>query len=105
ELTTDAYLDAVYRLTVAASGKEIELQDYGLMDPFVQKDVKRIIKTHNIDVSDALQLLTLLKGEHSVLVRGSASVLITADKGLATAAKAEGVRVWNCAAEPAPSWA
>jgi len=105
ELTTDAYLKATHRLTVAAWGKEIELQNYGLVDPFVHNDVERIVQAHNIDVSDALQLLTLLKGRHSVLVRESASVLITADTGLATAAAAEGVRVWNCAAGPAPSWA
>jgi hypothetical protein len=71
----------------------------------VQSEVDQMVKTHNIDVSDALQLLTILKGEHSGLIHQSASVLLTADKGLAAAAAAVGVRAWNCAVEPAPPWA
>jgi predicted nucleic acid-binding protein len=104
ELTTEAYLKATHNLTVAAWGKEIEVQDYGFMDPSVQKDVEKIVQRHGIDLSDALQLLTILKGRHAGLVHQSLSVLITGDKGLAAAAAATGVKVWNCLTEPAPAW-
>lgn len=102
ELATDAYLEAANNLTVAAWGQEIEVQDYGFIDPFVQKEVEKIVQTHNVDLSDALQLLTILKGRHSGLVNQSLSWLITADKDLAAAAVATGVKVWNCM-EPVPA--
>jgi hypothetical protein len=73
------------------------------MDPIIQKDVEKIVQTHGVDLSDALQLLTVLKGRHSGLVHRSLSWLITGDKGLAAAAVATGVKVWNCMAEPTPS--
>ncbi len=104
-LSLEEYLKATNRLRIAAWGKEIEVHDYGFMDPFVQKDVDEIVAKYHLDVSDALQLTTLLKGPHSNLVHQSASVLITSDKGLTAAAVTEGVRVWNCSVEPAPPWA
>jgi uncharacterized protein with PIN domain len=38
----------------------------------------------------------------AICVRGFKTVLITADRGLASAAKAEGLRVWNCEEEATP---
>src|SRR5258708_36380060 len=35
DLTTEAYLTATSRLRVAAWGNEIEVHDFGLMEPFV----------------------------------------------------------------------
>jgi predicted nucleic acid-binding protein len=105
DLTTEAYLNATSRLRIAAWRKEIQVHDFGLMDPSIQAEVDEIVASHHIDVSDALQLLTILKERHSGLVHQSASVLVTADKGLSAAAVAKGVKVWNCAVEPAPSWA
>src|SRR5204862_6246491 len=78
-LTVNEYLEAIHDLRIAAWGNEIEVQEYGLADPFIQKDVDRIVQTYRIDVSDALQLLTVLHGPHSGLVGPSASVLVTAD--------------------------
>jgi predicted nucleic acid-binding protein len=101
DLTTDAYLEAANNLTIAAWGQEIEVQGYGFLDPFIQKDAEKIVKTHGVDLSDALQLLTILKGQHSGLVNQSLSWLITGDRDLTAAAVATGVKVWNCM-EPAP---
>lgn len=103
ELTTDAYLAAANKLTVAAWGQEIEVQGYGFIDPSIQKDIEKIVQTHGVDLSDALQLLTILKGRHSGLVNQSLSWLITGDKDLTAAAIANGVKVWNCMVEPAPA--
>lgn len=104
-LSTQAYLNAVHHLIVDAWGNAIEIQDFGLLDPFVESDIDRMVTAYVIDVSDALQLLTIAKGVHSIFVGESRSVLITADARLAQAADSEHIRVWNCTDGPAPSWA
>jgi predicted nucleic acid-binding protein len=52
-------------------------------------------KKHNIDYSDALQIYTILNGRWKSCVQECKTVLVTADGGLATAAVAEGLRVWH----------
>jgi rRNA-processing protein FCF1 len=44
-----------------------------------------------------------MQGQFKVLVGESQSILITADRELAKAARAEGVRVWECTSEAAPA--
>lgn len=103
-ISVDAYFAATRELIINAWGKRIELDSVELVDPVKHGNIERMAKTHGIDLSDSLQLVTILKGRYSVLGPNSASVLITADRGLATAAKAEGIRVWNCVDEPSPTW-
>lgn len=67
--------------------------------------VEVLAKKHSLDLSDALQLETILRGKYGHLGPNSASVLVTADRKLAKAAEIEGVRAWNCAAAAAPDWA
>ena len=104
DITIDVYLDAVHHLTVDAWGEAIEIQDFGLTDPFLQQELNAIVSEDNIDVSDALLLLTILNGPHSGLVGRSSSVLITADDGLEKAALKRNIRVWNCRTD-VPEWA
>jgi predicted nucleic acid-binding protein len=59
-------------------------------------------KLYRLDLSDALQLVTVKHGKFCKLGQKSDTVLITSDEPLAEAAKAEGLRVWNCEKEPAP---
>jgi len=59
-------------------------------------------KLYRLDLSDALQLVTVKHGKFCKLGQKSDTVLITSDQPLAEAAKAEGLRVWNCEKEPAP---
>lgn len=106
ELPDEAYFEATWRLITSAWGREIEIQEYGMTDPFVHGDVEQIAERNpGIDFSDALQLVTLLKGRHSFLINESRSVLITGDKQLALAAEKEGVRVWYCMKGEVPPWA
>ena len=67
--------------------------------------MEEIARDKKLDLSDALQLYTILNGKYSHLGPESASILITADKELAKAAKAMGIRAWNCSKESAPRWA
>ena len=104
EITADEYLVATRRLVIDAWGKRIEIDDVGFINPSVNSQVETMARKHSLDVSDALQLVTILNGRYSVLGPNSASVLITADAGLAAAASSEGVRVWNCRVGQGPQW-
>ena len=103
EITIDEYFGATRTLIIDTWGKRIELDDVGL-DPSVHSETEELARQHSLDLSDALQLVTLFNGRYSVLSQGSASVLITADKDLAVAADSEGVRVWNCRTSEVPPW-
>jgi len=83
ELSIADYLEAIRRITVDGWGRAIDVEDFGLFDPFKQKDLERLVTDYGIDLSDALQLLTILYGKYSVLTGESKSVLVTADFGLA----------------------
>lgn len=104
DISDDVYYSATRRLVIDAWGKRIGLDSVELLDPKMHSEIEAMAKKHSLDLSDALQLVTILKGRFSALGPNSAPVLITADKGLATAAAAEGIRAWNCSAGPAPSW-
>ena len=104
-IKTDDYFAAARSLIIDCWGKRIELNDVGLINPSVHDQVEQMAMKHGLDLSDALQLTTIKTGTYSHLGPNSASVLITADGQLASAAKAEGIRVWNCIADPAPEWA
>jgi predicted nucleic acid-binding protein len=105
QINTDNYFTATRSLIIDCWGKRIEWDDLGLVDPSVHVQVEQMAGKYNLDLSDALQLTTIKSGKYSFFARGSASVLITADKKLATAATSEGIRVWNYTAGPAPAWA
>lgn len=104
-LTDSQYFECTRRLIIDAWGKRIEVDDIGLFTLSGLSGVEAMARKHALDLSDALQLVTILRGRYSVLGPNSASVLITADAKLAAAAGAEGIRVWNCVGGPAPVWA
>ncbi len=101
----DVYFKATRQLVLYATGKKLEVEDIGLFTFKGLDAVQALAKKHSLDLSDALQLETILRGKYSHLGPNSASILITADAPLATAARAEGIRVWNCIKESQPSWA
>lgn len=105
QLSDDEYFSVTRDLVIDAWGNRIELDDVGLVNPTVHREVEMVAQKHGLDLSDALQLVTILRGRYSVLARDSASILITADRKLATAATEENVRVWNCVQGAAPDWA
>jgi predicted nucleic acid-binding protein len=104
-LTQDEYHVATQKLVLEAASKRIEIDDVGLFSLKGLKAVQALAQKHSLDLSDSLQLETILRGKYSHMGPNSASVLVTADSGLATAARVEGIRVWNCVSEPAPQWA
>ena len=100
EISIDDYYSATHALVFG----KVEIDEIELANPFVYREVESVAKKHELDLSDALQLVTILKGRYSVLGPDSASVLITADESLAEAATSEGIRTWNCVKDPRPTW-
>jgi predicted nucleic acid-binding protein len=103
-LAQDQYLAAT-RTLVLASTRKIEVDNIDLFTPEGLAAVEALAQRHSLDLSDALQLQTILSGRYSHLGPNSASVLVTADAKLASAAAVEGIRVWNCISSAAPAWA
>ncbi len=98
------YFAATRSLVLNSWGKKIEVEDIDLFSPQGLSAVEALAKKHTLDLSDALQLETILHGKYARLGPKSASVLITANAKLAKAAESEGIRVWNCIKSPLPQW-
>jgi len=110
KLTMDEYLAStrgLLRATHSFSNPhgKIEIDEKVLSDISTHSNVEQLAKDNKLDLSDALQLYTIKQGKYSHLGPESASVLITADKKLAAAARRMGIRVWNCSIEELPEWA
>jgi len=102
EITEKGYLNRSNLLTVYLREGRIKLDEVSLTDPAMFEEVEAIVKKYKIDVSDALQIVTIQKGRFKSFVDESQSLLITADEDLAEAARSEGLKTWYCIKEPTP---
>ena len=93
------YIREFLKLTI---GSNLRIDEVQILSPVVRDEFDRLIDTYDIDFLDCFQLVTIMHGEYGVLVGGSKSLLITADKKLAEAARKENVEAWYCVDEPAP---
>jgi predicted nucleic acid-binding protein len=93
------YVRDFIRLTV---GSNLRIDEVPILSPVATHEAERLIKEHGIDFLDCLQIVTIMYGQFRYLGPNSKSLLITADRNLAKAARAEGVKVWECTSEPAP---
>ena len=100
----DKYYKAIEELAIHGWGGKIEVESIELNEINVYKEVSKLSVAHDLDVADAIQIYAILKGKYRYFGRESASILITADKNLETAAKANGIRVWNCIKDERPEW-
>jgi hypothetical protein len=65
-------------------------------------EAKTLAMDHDLDLSDAFQLLSLQAGYFCGLPGESATLLVTADEALAAAARKLDLRAWDCLREPLP---
>ena len=79
-----------------------QVRDLDFADPLTFSETKALAERNALDLSDAFQIMSVKRGYFSVLVNDSATVLVTADKGLAVAARLEGIRAWNLMLESPP---
>lgn len=94
------YLEACAAFIGQLEGKMIEVHDIPIADLNTYSKVDKLAKQYSLDVIDAFQLVSLKEGFVAPL-RGTSSecVLVTADDGLAKAARQEGLKAWDCVHE------
>jgi predicted nucleic acid-binding protein len=102
QLTLPSYLEAAFELTVWYGASSSKVSDLDFTDPLTFAETKSLAERSGLDLSDAFQIMSVKRGYFSVLVKDSATVLVTADNALAEAARAEELRVWNINLEPPP---
>lgn len=102
EIVKEQYLDAAFRLTAWFGSTSRGVKDIDFTEPATFQAATRIVDRTSLDLSDAFQILSVKIGYFSPLCGDSQTLLVTGDKGLATAARAEGLRVWYFMGEPAP---
>ena len=101
-MTDVQYFDATFKLTAWYGASSDEVKDLDFKDPLTFADTRALAERNGLDLSDAFQIMSVRQGQFSMLVNDSATVLVTADKDLASAARNEGLRVWNVLLEPPP---
>ncbi len=99
----DQYIKYVQEFIRTVLGANLQIDEISILSPDVRTEAQRLIQTYKIDFLDCFQIVTVLRGRFRYMVAESQSILITADRGLAKAARAEGARVWECTSEPAPA--
>jgi predicted nucleic acid-binding protein len=102
--TKSKYYQAMEELAIHGWGGKIEIESIELNDMDVFKEVSKLSMAYDLDVADAIQIYSILKGKYRRLINESSSVLITADDKLEYAAKTNGIRVWNCRNNVRPDW-
>jgi len=102
QLNSDQYLDAAFQLTAWYGASSAQINDLDFTTPSTFSQAKGLAKRAGLDLSDAFQIISVKHGYFSPLVKESTTVLVTADKELAKAARAEGLRVWSLMEDPAP---
>ena len=102
KMTIDQYFEAAFQLAAWYGESSSHIADLDFTDPATFGEAKQMAKRHCLDLSDAFQILSVRKGFFSGLANESSTVLVTSDKGLADAAKMEGLRVWHTMLERAP---
>jgi predicted nucleic acid-binding protein len=103
ELSDEQYFGCCYLLLAyLRSPPRMHLDEIHLSSLDTFSKAEEIARRHKLDLSDSLQLVSVKYGKFSRLVHQSKTVLITANCALASAAKAEGLRIWNCAEEAMP---
>ena len=101
-LTQEEYLAACEELFAHVRNNTLEIEDTPIFSRTLYDEVEKLAQKHSLDISDALQLLTLRSGTYSRLEGSARASLVTADRKLANAAKAEDMPAWDCVHDAAP---
>ena len=88
---------------IRETGNTFKIDELPPLDPIVGSEFERLAAKYSIDFVDCLQIVTILKGRFHIFAGPSKTILTTADRALAKAAREEGARVWECTSELAPT--
>jgi len=93
------YLKSSLELTAWFSHISKRVNDIDIKDREIFNEVQDIAKRNEIDISDAFQILSVKNGYFSHMCGESKTILVTADKLLARAARKEGLKAWDFMSE------
>ncbi|MRV70224.1 PIN domain-containing protein [Duganella sp. FT92W] len=102
QLTKQQYHDAAFKMAAWFSFNTRYAKEVDIHDALVFSKVRELSDRYSLDLSDAFQIISVKDGYYSHLVNDSQTVLVTADEGLATAARSEGLKCWYCVGEAEP---
>lgn len=102
EIGDNAYYHFCFEFMVHVSQGLIKVEDVGITKWEIFSEVQSVAKTNMLDISDAFLIVTLKRGFLSKFVGPSEPLLITADKKLASVARAQQLNVWDCLRENIP---
>lgn len=102
QMSRDEYLNAAFGLTMWYAAATKRINDLDFTNPMTFQAAQLLVKRTGIDLSDAFQILSVKEGYFSHLINDSKTVLVTADKSLAVAARTEGLCVWSVMEELPP---
>jgi predicted nucleic acid-binding protein len=86
QITRDEYFDACSQLIEFLQDDYIQLDDTLKISPVNLREAENVARQYGLDLSDALQIITVKAKAH-----GSKTVLITADRALADAGTEQGL--------------
>lgn len=106
QITSNQYHMKLFRLRSWIEAERIRVRmtwlQPGEPKPAGSHDVRRLAEKHNLDFSDAIQLIEFRGGALAATVDEAEAVFVSSDEGLLKAAKAEGMKVWNPEVEQTP---
>jgi len=102
-ITHSQYLQAAFELSAWYGASSARIKDLDFASPTTFSEARRLAEKTLLDLSDAFQILSVKTGYFAPLIGESQTVLVTADKSLAQAARGEGLRAWYFMDEPAPT--
>jgi len=100
KITEEQYIEHIRDFVRQIVGANLRIDEVPILS--VVGHAERLMAAHGIDFLDAFQIVTIINGQFKRLGPNSKTILITADHNLIRAARAEGVKVWDCTKEPAP---
>ena len=92
-ITEDQYIKYVKEFIHGVIGANLQIDEVPILKPLVFTEAERLIQKYKIDFIDCFQIVTMLHGQFRFFCLDSKSILITADREVAKAARAEGARV------------
>jgi predicted nucleic acid-binding protein len=97
ELSREQYFGACYLLIAHLTGAplRLHLDDTININLETFTEAETLAQKHELDLSDALQIITVKHGKFKKWANESKTVLATADGDLEKAAEKEDLRAWN----------
>ncbi len=102
-ISESVYLTALEDLVSMVRDETISIEEANIFNREIFDEVEQLCSKYRLDAIDTFQLVTILRGFPSIMDEESSTILITADKKLARAARQENLKAWYCMKESDPT--